>query len=214
MRRSKLLVPGLALLLALGVAACGMGKRQSPVASDEEVGRTHAAEDEEKPLTYATKAGDTLGGIASRPEIYGEPGLWPLIQDANADSVGDKSSSTRLKAGLLLDIPRGMSTDAIDEAREKARQASAAAKAKLAPKRADNEAPVVHAAPAAKPAAKVAAAKPAKAPAVAAKPTVEAGKVPKAKGSMFPLFLLLLLVLAALGAVLYVFSKRDKEDGA
>jgi hypothetical protein len=28
------------------------------------------------------------------------------------------------------------------------------------------------------------------------------------------LALVLLLVLAALGAVLYVFSKRDKEDGA
>ena len=223
MRRSKLLIPGLALVLAFSLAACGMGKRQSPVASDEEVGRTHASgADEDKPTTYTTTAGDTLSDIAARPEIYGEPGLWPLIQDANGDSVGDKMPSTRLKSGMVLDIPRGLSSNAFDEAREKARQASAAAKARLAPKHA--EAPRAHAVVAAKsPKAPVAAKAPMRAHAKAVKavakpiPTplaVEAAKVPKAKaGGMMPLFFLLLLILAALGAVLYVFSKRDKQDG-
>lgn len=193
------------LLVASG---CGMGKSRSPVGSDEELGRTRAEAEEGKPSTYVTQAGDSLRSIASRPEIYGDADLWPLLLDANEGSLGSVSPGKRLQAGLSLDVPRSLSIDELDEAREKARQVAAANKASRPVKRPEAEAEPSAAPAAAKPAAKAAPA--AKAP--EAKP---AQAVPKARsGGMLPILFLLLLVLAALGAVLYVFNKRDKQDQA
>lgn len=223
MRRHSALTGVAALLLALSLGACGVGQRQSPVASDEEAGRTKAAmAEDEKPATYTTKAGDTLRDIAARPEIYGDPDLWPLIKGANNESVGQKSPGSRLKAGLVLEIPRGSTPEDLAEARLKARNAAAEAKNRPAAPKPAKTAPMVRAAhkPAAKPLAPIPEAKPAKAEAKpeakAASPApVNAEKpAPKRSGGMLPLFFLLLLVLAALGGVLYVFSRRDKQDGA
>lgn len=205
MRRSTFFACALAVAVLSG---CGMGKNQNPVASDEELGRTRA-EEEAQPGTYVTKAGDSLRSIAARPEIYGDAELWTLLMDANPD-LGVLSARKKLDSGLSLKVPRSLSVEALEMARERARQMAASAKMSAPAKKPEPEE-----APAAKPA------KPGKAPAAKPSKAAEPAKaqaaqpVPRTKsGGMLPILFLLLLVLAAIGAVLYVFSRRDKQDQA
>jgi hypothetical protein len=191
--------------LTLALGACGTGNHRNPVGSDEELGHTRGVEEEAKPATYVTRDGDTLRSIAARPEIYGDADLWPLLLDANAEALGSKSPGKVLAEGSVLKVPRSLSVEMLDEAREKAQQVAAAAKSARRPKT-----------PALEPTAAPTAVS-TKAPAQAAAPTpAEPRPVPKAKsgGGMLPILLLLLLVLAALGGVLYVFSRKDKQDRA
>jgi nucleoid-associated protein YgaU len=51
--------------------------------------------------TYVVKAGDNLRSIAS--QIYGDPGRWKDIYDANKLAIGPEN--TPLKAGMRLNIP-------------------------------------------------------------------------------------------------------------
>lgn len=188
------------------LSGCGMGKSQNPVGSDDEMGSTRAEAEEAKPSTYVTSQGDTLRSIASRGEIYADAELWPLLLDANEYTLGSVGPGKRLEEGLVLEIPRVLDLDDMDEAREKARQYAAATKARVASVKRPEPEPTL-AAPT---------------PEAAAVPTQEVAPaplapqaVPKAKsGGMLPILFLLLLVLAALGAVLYVFSRRDKQDKA
>jgi hypothetical protein len=222
---------GLALALCLGLSACGIGQRQNPVASDGELGSTQAVQvDEDKPASYTTRSGDTLAAIAGRPEIYGDPALWPLLQGANLDNLAGKGSVEGLESGLLLQVPRGATPQSLAQAREQDRQVQAAAKARLKPKHKE-KAKALPAPPAPKAAAKPkavakapAAAKPAAAKPVAAKPAptaiataapgATAQPVPKARASGMRPLLLLLLVLLAVGAVLWAFARKDRDDGA
>jgi hypothetical protein len=52
---------------------------------------------------YKVKPGDTLWRIAQRPEVYGDPWLWPLLLDANHAQVADENSP--LKQGAVLQVP-------------------------------------------------------------------------------------------------------------
>jgi hypothetical protein len=222
----------LILGLSLGLGACGVGARQNPVSTDGELGTTQAVSvEEDKPTAYTTRSGDTLADVAGRPEIYGDPALWPLIQGENSELVAGKGAHETLEGGLVLQIPRGVSPEAMEQAREQARQAQAASKqeterreAASGPKHAKHakasKAPIKHKAKAAKAAkhgkkAKAAVAAPAPAPtAVAPAPAPAPMPAPvKHSGGLRPLLLLLLLVLLALGAVLWAFSRRDSNDG-
>lgn len=188
--------------------------------------------EEDKPTAYTTRSGDTLADVAGRPEIYGDPALWPLIQGENSELVAGKGAHETLEGGLVLQIPRGVSPEAMEQAREQARQAQAASKQETERK----ESASMHRKPKkAKPAARhakavqhAAAAKHAKkikSAAVKALPTtiptaVVSASTPapapapaKHSGGLRPLLLLLLLVLLALGAVLWAFSRRDSNDG-
>lgn len=223
MRSHALTRFSLAAVLMLSLAACGVGKRQSPVASDDEAGQTKPVQiEEEKPSIYITKSGDTLKSIAGRDEIYGEPDLWPAILDANQGALGEQSGRSKLAPGISLAIPRGLDEAALADAREKARQAAASVKAVSKPK--TMEAPVIKrekaepvrvekapAAPAAKPVAKAAKATKSSAKDAAA---AEAKPVPKAKRSsgLMPVLFFLLLLLAVLAAVLFYFTRRDQKD--
>jgi nucleoid-associated protein YgaU len=50
---------------------------------------------------YVVAAGDSLWIISGRPEVYGNPYLWPLIWQANLDSLSDPN---QLRAGQRLKI--------------------------------------------------------------------------------------------------------------
>ncbi|SFF43291.1 LysM domain-containing protein [Fontimonas thermophila] len=50
---------------------------------------------------YVVAAGDSLWVISGRPEIYGNPYLWPLVWEANLDVIRDPN---RLRAGQQLRI--------------------------------------------------------------------------------------------------------------
>jgi hypothetical protein len=213
MRSPALIRLSLAAALALSLAACGVGKRQSPVGSDDEAGQTRPVSiEEDKPAQYVTKAGDTLRSIAGREEIYGEPDLWPLILDANMDTLGAQGPKSKLHAGIRLTVPRGQDEDAKADAREKARQAAAAGKGVRKPQTHAPEQAVQRTVK-----AKPAASKPASmAKPVAAAPVAQAAKpVPKAKksGGLLPVLFFLLLLLAVLAAILFYFTRRDQKDG-
>jgi hypothetical protein len=196
------LIPFMMLFLLLGLSACGTSKSQSPVSSSEEMGETSAEEDTfsadgESPTSYTAKAGDTLRKIAGRPEIYGDPNLWPLLQEANADKVG---YSMRVNKGVRLRIPRDLSDEQIEMAHEKARQAAAAAK--------------MRSRPAKKPEATPESAPTSEVPVVTeeAAQTAEPVPPPKKGGMLLPVLFVLLLILAVLAVVLFYFMKKQNKD--
>ncbi len=69
--------------------------------------------------TYDVQTGDTLWLIAARPEVYGDPLLWPLLYKANRDQIKDPR---RVYLGQTLDIPRNVSQDELEEVRAQALQ--------------------------------------------------------------------------------------------
>lgn len=64
-------------------------------------------------LVYDVVAGDTLWGIAARPEIYDNGFLWPLIFNANRNQLVSPSA---LMVGMDLVIPRNPTVDETYEA--------------------------------------------------------------------------------------------------
>jgi len=64
-------------------------------------------------IIYRVARGDTLWGIAARPEVYDNGFLWPLIYRANADRLPSPSA---LRIGMDLEIPKHPTVDATYEA--------------------------------------------------------------------------------------------------
>lgn len=59
--------------------------------------------------TYVVQKGDTLSGIAAKPQIYGKASKWKRILDANQELL--KGNPNHIRAGMKLNIPRGQSDD-------------------------------------------------------------------------------------------------------
>lgn len=55
----------------------------------------------EQPRPYRIRRGDTLSAIAARENVYGNSLLWPLLWEANKDTIPDPN---RLRAGATLKI--------------------------------------------------------------------------------------------------------------
>lgn len=68
--------------------------------------------------SYTVVSGDTLWGISSRSEIYGNPYQWPLIYKANRSQIKD---ADLIFAGQNLEINRGASAAEMDAAVNHAR---------------------------------------------------------------------------------------------
>lgn len=68
-------------------------------------------------LSYTVCEGDLLWSIAKRPDIYGDPHLWPLLYQANRDQIKDPR---KIYAGQTLSIP----INSIESEREDARNQS------------------------------------------------------------------------------------------
>lgn len=60
--------------------------------------------------TYVVQNGDTLSGIAAKPEIYGKATKWNRLLKANHDLL--KGNPKYLRAGMTLKIPRGSDAEA------------------------------------------------------------------------------------------------------
>ncbi len=73
----------------------------------------------EKVSRYDVREGDTLWLIAARPEVYGDPLLWPVLYRANRDQIKDPR---RVYEGQTLEVPRNMTENDLEEARRQARQ--------------------------------------------------------------------------------------------
>lgn len=83
-------------------------RREQPSAS--EVRQQHIIH---SVTTYTVAAGDSLWGIAAKPQIYGDPRYWPLIYKSNTDKIKD---ADLIFAGQVLDIDRNPSPDAVKAA--------------------------------------------------------------------------------------------------
>ncbi len=68
---------------------------------------------------YDVQTGDTLWTISARPEVYGDPLLWPLLYKANRDQIKDPR---RVYLGQTIDVPRDLPEKELAEIREQARQ--------------------------------------------------------------------------------------------
>lgn len=76
-----------------------------------------AKERQQLPASYSVKRGESLPQIASRPDIYNDATLWPLIYRANRDQVRDPY---QLWPGQVLKIPRSYSREDLIEAKRQA----------------------------------------------------------------------------------------------
>jgi len=68
---------------------------------------------------YTVRRGESLPLIASRPEVYGDRNLWPLIYRANRDQISDPR---HIWPGQVLRIPRNLGRDDLAEARRYAQE--------------------------------------------------------------------------------------------
>jgi len=68
---------------------------------------------------YTVVGGENLWSIAAKEEVYADGLLWPLLYKANRDQIKDPR---QIYPGQVLSIPRDLSAEAMDEAREKARR--------------------------------------------------------------------------------------------
>lgn len=85
-----------------------------------ELQKTATIESVTKPRTsYLVVEGDLLWSIAKRPDVYGDPFLWPLLYQANRDQIKDPRT---VYAGQTLSIPRNISETEREDARSLAKK--------------------------------------------------------------------------------------------
>ncbi|NIQ95283.1 MAG: LysM peptidoglycan-binding domain-containing protein, partial [Desulfuromonadales bacterium] len=71
------------------------------------------------PREYVVRDGETLWSIAARRVVYRDALLWPLIYRANRDQIKDPR---QIFPQQVLTIPRSVSDEEKEAAREKARR--------------------------------------------------------------------------------------------
>ncbi|QXE92698.1 LysM peptidoglycan-binding domain-containing protein [Geomonas subterranea] len=69
--------------------------------------------------SWTVRRGESLPLIASRPEVYGDRNLWPLIYRANRDQIRDPK---HIWPGQVLRVPRNLGRDDFAEARRFAQE--------------------------------------------------------------------------------------------
>lgn len=69
--------------------------------------------------SYTVTDGENLFAIAGRRKVYGDALLWPLIYKANRDQIKDPQ---QIYPGQLLTIPRDVSDQEMEQARNTARE--------------------------------------------------------------------------------------------
>ncbi len=104
-------------------------RRAKAKAAAEERARREAAEAERRRAktqkepqlvpSYTVRRGESLPLIASRPEVYGDRSLWPLLYRANRDQIRDPR---HIWPGQVLRVPRNQGRDDISEARRYAQE--------------------------------------------------------------------------------------------
>lgn len=71
--------------------------------------------------SYIVTEGELLWTIAKRPDVYGDPLLWPLLYQANRDQIKDPR---KIYAGQTLSIPRNVSEEEKENARHTAKKST------------------------------------------------------------------------------------------
>lgn len=105
-------------VLATTLVACATAKKEEPAPTPAAQPAAAAPAPEAKPVStlpaqYAVQRGDHLWGIASQPQVYGNPYAWPLLYKANSSKIQDADV---IHPGQSLDINRGASAGDMDAA--------------------------------------------------------------------------------------------------
>ena len=177
---------------------------ENAFASDEEAedsGDFDAVEEKTFSENYTVQAGDSLSSIAGMEEIYSDTQLWPILQEANRGVLGD---GQQVNVGTELRIPRRLTSEEMDEAREKARQINASASGSIKPtkEKIEEAAEVVNEEPIQEMAAP---APEMEAPAAASEPK------PK-KNNVMAILIVIFVVLLGAALILLYFMKKDNEE--
>lgn len=69
--------------------------------------------------SWTVRRGESLPLIASRPEVFGDSNLWPLLYRANRDQIRDPR---HIWPGQVLRVPRNLGRDDFAEARRYAQE--------------------------------------------------------------------------------------------
>jgi nucleoid-associated protein YgaU len=77
---------------------------------------------------YVVAAGDSLWIISGKPEIYGNPWLWPLIWDANRDTLPDPG---HVRAGQKLKIKANPTIEEVVQALDRSRSQAGGARVRI-----------------------------------------------------------------------------------
>lgn len=83
-------------------------------AAEAERRKARPAKEQPQVSSYTVRRGESLPLIASRPEVFGEGNLWPLIYRANRDQIRDPR---HIWPGQVLKVPRNLGRDDFAEAR-------------------------------------------------------------------------------------------------
>jgi len=86
---------------------------------EEEASRAEPRPPRELPGVHVVRPGESLWTIAAQRLIYGDALQWPLIYKANRDQIKDPR---QIYPKQELTIPRGVSTEEVEAARETARR--------------------------------------------------------------------------------------------
>ncbi len=70
-------------------------------------------------LSYTVSEGELLWAIAKRPDVYGDPLLWPLLYQANRDQIKDPR---KIYALQTFSIPRNITEEERETARNLAKK--------------------------------------------------------------------------------------------
>ncbi|RJX34241.1 MAG: LysM peptidoglycan-binding domain-containing protein [Desulfarculus sp.] len=121
MKRLKMLLPWMAVVMALGLlggcaSVCGVEKAApkappAPVVKKWEGAAPKPVTEKPAPApmlptTYTVEKCDDLWSISAKPQIYNDPWLWCLLWNANKDKI---KNPNKLKVGLVLQVPRNVS---------------------------------------------------------------------------------------------------------
>jgi nucleoid-associated protein YgaU len=69
--------------------------------------------------TYTVRHGGSLRDVAARPQVYGNPDLWPLLWQANRERL---AQPTHLEPGVRLIVPAHPTAAEVAQALEEARR--------------------------------------------------------------------------------------------
>jgi type IV secretory pathway VirB10-like protein len=67
-----------------------------PAPAAEEKKAAPEEKEKEEPGVYVVKKGDTLSGIATRPDVLNDPLKWPLLLSLNRDKLGEWATGENL----------------------------------------------------------------------------------------------------------------------
>jgi len=122
-KKNKVALISVAVVVLLALAFLlylSMEKKETDSAAEPAKAAAAVSAPKEKAaeeMMYAVKKGESLWKIAGRADVYNDSFLWPILRDANQDSV---ENFDNMYEGLSIKVPLNLSEEAKKAARKEA----------------------------------------------------------------------------------------------